>query len=82
MQIARVIHVVYKVGLNKIALMTPYRAQKDHIKKLVIDAGLLAKGLTVTTITESQGTYAKIDPMQHLLHRKVVAFRILLSTQW
>jgi superfamily I DNA and/or RNA helicase/exoribonuclease R len=55
-QIARVIHVVYKVRLNAIALMTPYRAQKDHIKELANDAGLLGTdGLTVTTITESQG---------------------------
>ena len=49
--------------LNAIALMTPYRAQKDHIKELANDAGLLGTdGLTVTTITESQGVVPKLIP--------------------
>lgn len=57
-QIARVIHQVYKANLREITLMTPYRAQKDCLKQLANEAGLLnAEGLTVTTITESQGTF-------------------------
>lgn len=49
---------MYKAKLSEIALMTPYRAQKDCIKKLANDAGLLnTDGLTVATITESQGAF-------------------------
>ena len=54
-QIARVIHQVYKAKLSEIALMTPYRAQKDCVKQLANVAGL--DGLTVATITESQGAF-------------------------
>ena len=43
--------------------MTPYRAQKDCIKELAHDAGLLGTdGLTVTTITESQGVVLTLIP--------------------
>ena len=48
--------------LRELALMTPYKAQKDCLKELAEDAGLSgAHGLAVVTITESQGiAYAGI----------------------
>ena len=57
-QIARVIHKVHKVDLRQIALMTPYRAQKECLKELAKQSMLLGtNGLAVATITESQGIY-------------------------
>ena len=45
--------------LSEIALMTPYTAQKATLKTMADNAGLLSPqkrpGVTVATITESQG---------------------------
>ena len=42
--------------LSEIALMTPYTAQKETLKSMADEAGLLSpEGVTVVTITESQG---------------------------
>ena len=44
------------MDLRQIALMTPYRAQKDCLMELARAAMLLGMcGLAVATITESQG---------------------------
>ena len=44
---------VYNVSQKQIALMTPYKAQKECLKKFAEEAGLL--DIAVATITESQG---------------------------
>ena len=52
-QIAQVVTKVYNVSQKQIALMTPYKAQKECLKKFAEEAGLL--DIAVATITESQG---------------------------
>ena len=49
----KVITKVYNVDVRQIALMTPYKAQKECLKKLAEEAGF--SGIAVATITESQG---------------------------
>ena len=53
MDIARVLHNIHKVEFSQMAVLTPYSAQKEEIKKLADQAKLT--GLKVASITESQG---------------------------
>ena len=55
----RVMHRVHEVKLTEIAIMTPYKAQRDYLKVLADKEGLLGPdGLAaVVTITESQGYF-------------------------
>ena len=61
MQLARVLHHVHGVKLNELAILTPYSAQKETIKKLAAEAKLLNESpsdtIKVASITESQGSY-------------------------
>ena len=58
-KIAKVLHEVYRVDLSQIALLTPYTNQKSKISDLATEARLTGSdrraGVTVATITESQG---------------------------
>ena len=52
MEIATTLHKVHKVGVEQIAVLTPYSAQKTLIDKKMKEAKLKIK---VASITESQG---------------------------
>ncbi len=61
-EIAEVLHRVHRVRLEEMAILTPYSAQKDEIKKLALQVNLLREGpgptpdgIKVASITESQG---------------------------
>ena len=58
-KITKVLHEVYRVDLRQIALLTPYANQKSKINDLATEARLTGpdrqKGVTIATITESQG---------------------------
>ena len=71
-QIVKVITKVYNVDVRKIALMTPYKAQKECLKKLAEEAGF--SGIAVATITESQGSN------QHLAWHGLLILRTLNFT--
>ena len=51
-EIATTLHKVHKVGMEQIAILTPYSAQKNLIDKKTKQAKLKIK---VASITESQG---------------------------
>ena len=51
-EIAMTLHKVHKVGVEQIAVLTPYSAQKNFIDKKMKEAKLDIK---VASITESQG---------------------------
>lgn len=53
-EIATVLHKVHKVGMEQIAILTPYSAQKTLIDRRVKEAKLSIK---VASITESQGKW-------------------------
>ena len=59
MDIVRALHDIHKVELSRMAVLTPYSAQKEEIRKLAVQAKLLSSdhstGLKVASITESQG---------------------------
>ena len=61
-EIATILHKVHKVGVEQIAVLTPYSAQKNVIEKKMKEAELKIK---VASITESQGN--KIMAVVHLL---------------
>ena len=56
---ARVLHYIHKIDISRMAILTPYSAQKEEIRKLAVQAKLLSSdqstGLKVASITESQG---------------------------
>ena len=53
--IARILHLRYKVGVTEIAILTPYSAQKNKLLEMVKkQPGKLGK-LKVASVTESQG---------------------------
>ena len=58
-ELARVLHYIHKIDVSRMAILTPYSAQKEEIKKLAIRAKLMSddqsRGLKVASITESQG---------------------------
>ena len=55
----RVLHCIHEIELSRMAVLTPYKAQKEEIRKLAVQAKLLSEdhstGLNVASITESQG---------------------------
>lgn len=53
MEVARALHDKHKVAAEKIAILTPYTAQKFIIQEALKDAKL--DKIQVTTITETQG---------------------------
>ena len=66
--------------LSEIALMTPYTAQKETLKSMADEAGLLSpEGVTVVTITESQGMSLSTCHYEYrivkTLEKKTFAFR-------
>ena len=58
-EIAGVLHYLHNVRLEEMAILTPYSAQKDEIRKLAVMAKLQKEegrvGIKVASITESQG---------------------------
>ncbi len=62
-EIAGVLHRLHAVRLEEMAILTPYSAQRDEIRKLAVEDNLLEeikagespKGIKVASITESQG---------------------------
>ena len=53
-ELARVLHYIHEIHVSRMAILTPYSAQKEEIRKLAIRAKL-PTGLKVASVTESQG---------------------------
>ena len=77
MEIARTLHVKHKIPVNEMAVLTPYSAQKDTIKKVVNDEPKPLNTLLVVSISESQGIHvwsfgflASLTNLSPHIHRK------------
>ena len=57
-KIASVLHQEHKIAISEMAVLTPYTAQKEKIKKLVQKKAGDLKNLRVSSINESQGSHA------------------------
>ena len=49
----------YQVAQNQIAALTPYSAQKEEIKRILIEKNV--PNIQVKTVTESQGLIAQCN---------------------
>ena len=63
-KIASILVTRHQVKENEIAALTPYSAQKEEVKKHLLDKGLST--MQVKTVTESQGYTQYMYVVPHL----------------